>query len=113
MHEPGVAVLVRRPGVRGIEHGRIRRFALNPVRANPTKGSAKTKRKSAGWNSAYLREIRGLVLADVGPDAVPDALQQLFGRIGDPHGMAMDGNTCDAGPTRPAPTTATIIGGII
>ena len=35
----------------------IRRFALNLVRANPHKGSVKTKRNSAGWDSAYLREI--------------------------------------------------------
>lgn len=34
----------------------VRRFALNLVRANPQKGSVKTKRKSAGWSSAYLLE---------------------------------------------------------
>ena len=37
----------------------VRRFALNLVRANPQKGSVKTKRKSAGWSPAYLREILG------------------------------------------------------
>lgn len=35
----------------------IRRFALNLVRANKSKGSVKTKRKSAGWNTAFLLEI--------------------------------------------------------
>lgn len=38
----------------------VRRFALNLVRINPRKGSVKTKRKSAGWNPAVMREILGL-----------------------------------------------------
>ena len=38
----------------------IRRFALNLVRINPQKGTVKTKRKSAGWDPAFLREILGL-----------------------------------------------------
>lgn len=38
----------------------VRRFALNLVRINPRKGSVKTKRKSAGWNEAFMREILGL-----------------------------------------------------
>ncbi len=38
----------------------IRRFALNLVRANPQKGSVKTKRKTEGWSSAYMLEILGL-----------------------------------------------------
>ena len=35
----------------------IRRFALGLVRANKTKGSVKTRGKSAGWNSDFLLEI--------------------------------------------------------
>ena len=35
----------------------IRRFALNMVRANKTKGSVKTRRKSASWNPDFLLEI--------------------------------------------------------
>lgn len=35
----------------------VRRFALGLVRANTTKGSVKTKRKSASWDSTYLLEI--------------------------------------------------------
>ena len=35
----------------------IRRFALNLVRTNKSKGSVKTKRKSAGWNTRFLLEI--------------------------------------------------------
>jgi len=35
----------------------IRRFALGLVRANKTKGSVKTRRKSAGWNPDFLLEI--------------------------------------------------------
>lgn len=35
----------------------VRRFALGLVRANKTKGSVKTKRKSAGWSAGYLLEI--------------------------------------------------------
>ena len=35
----------------------IRRFALSLVRANKTKGSVKTRRKSAGWNPRFLLEI--------------------------------------------------------
>jgi len=35
----------------------VRRFALGLVRANKTKGSVKTKRKSAGWNPSYLLEL--------------------------------------------------------
>ena len=35
----------------------IRRFALNLVRANTSKGSVKTKRKSAGWDTRFLLEI--------------------------------------------------------
>jgi predicted transposase YbfD/YdcC len=35
----------------------VRRFALNLVRANPSKGSVKTKRKSAGWSPDFLLEI--------------------------------------------------------
>lgn len=38
----------------------IRRFALNLVRADPQKGSVKTKRKSAGWNPAYMLQVLGL-----------------------------------------------------
>ena len=38
----------------------VRRFALNLVRADPRKASIKTKRKSAGWDPAYLRLILGL-----------------------------------------------------
>lgn len=38
----------------------IRRFALNLVRANPHKGSVKTKRKTAGWSPPYMLEILGL-----------------------------------------------------
>jgi hypothetical protein len=35
----------------------VRRFALGLVRADKRKGSVKTKRKSAGWNPDYLREL--------------------------------------------------------
>ena len=35
----------------------IRRFALGLVRAEKSKGSVKTKRKSASWNPAYLLKI--------------------------------------------------------
>jgi len=35
----------------------VRRFALNLVRANKTKGSVKTRRKRAGWNPEFLLEI--------------------------------------------------------
>ena len=35
----------------------IRRFALNMMRANKTKGSVKTRRKSASWNPDFLLEI--------------------------------------------------------
>src|SRR3984885_7961827 len=35
----------------------IRRFALGLVRANKTKGSVKTRRKSASWNTQFLLEI--------------------------------------------------------
>ena len=35
----------------------LRRFALGLVRANQTKGSVKTRRKSAGWNPGFLLEI--------------------------------------------------------
>jgi predicted transposase YbfD/YdcC len=35
----------------------VRRFALNLVRANKTKGSIKTRRKRAGWSPEFLMEI--------------------------------------------------------
>jgi predicted transposase YbfD/YdcC len=35
----------------------VRRFALGLVRANKTKGSVKTRRKSAGWNPNFLLQI--------------------------------------------------------
>jgi predicted transposase YbfD/YdcC len=35
----------------------VRRFALNLVRANKTKGSVKLRRKTAGWDPAFLLEI--------------------------------------------------------
>ena len=35
----------------------IRRFALNLVRANKSKGSVKSRRKAAGWSDAFLLEI--------------------------------------------------------
>lgn len=35
----------------------VRRFALNLVRANKSKGSVKTKRKSASWNTDFLMEV--------------------------------------------------------
>jgi predicted transposase YbfD/YdcC len=35
----------------------VRRFALGLVRANKTKGSVKTRRKKAGWNSDFLLHI--------------------------------------------------------
>jgi predicted transposase YbfD/YdcC len=35
----------------------VRRFALNLVRANKTKGSVKLRRKSAGWDPSFLLEI--------------------------------------------------------
>jgi len=38
----------------------LRRFALNLVRANKTKGSIKTRRKCAGWDPDFLLEILSL-----------------------------------------------------
>lgn len=35
----------------------VRRFALNLIRRHPSKGSIKIKRKRAGWNPAFLREV--------------------------------------------------------
>jgi hypothetical protein len=35
----------------------VRRFALGLIRANKCKGSVKTRRKSAGWNTDYLVEV--------------------------------------------------------
>jgi predicted transposase YbfD/YdcC len=35
----------------------VRRFALGLVRANKTKGTVKTRRKSAGWNPDYLLQL--------------------------------------------------------
>jgi predicted transposase YbfD/YdcC len=35
----------------------VRRFALGLVRANKSKGSVKTRRKSAGWNTDFLLQI--------------------------------------------------------
>jgi hypothetical protein len=35
----------------------IRRFALGLVPANKSKGSVKTRRNSAGWNTDFLLEI--------------------------------------------------------
>jgi predicted transposase YbfD/YdcC len=35
----------------------VRRFALGLVRANKTKGSVKTRRKMAGWNTPFLLEV--------------------------------------------------------
>jgi predicted transposase YbfD/YdcC len=35
----------------------VRRFALGLIRANKAKGSVKTKRKSAGWNTSFLLKI--------------------------------------------------------
>jgi len=35
----------------------VRRFALGLVRANTTKGSVKTRRKTAGWSPAFLLQI--------------------------------------------------------
>ena len=35
----------------------IRRFVLGLVRANKSKGSVKTRRKSAGWNPGFLLQI--------------------------------------------------------
>ena len=38
----------------------LRRFALNLVRANKTKGSVKTRRKRATWDPAFLLQILSL-----------------------------------------------------
>jgi site-specific DNA-cytosine methylase len=35
----------------------VRRFSLNLIRANNAKGSIKTKRKVAGWDTGFLLEI--------------------------------------------------------
>ena len=35
----------------------VRRFALNPVRAEDSKKSVKTRRKSASWNTDFLLKI--------------------------------------------------------
>ncbi len=35
----------------------VRRFSLGLIRANKSKGSVKTKRKTAGWDPAFLLEI--------------------------------------------------------
>ena len=34
-----------------------RRFALGLVRANPVKGSVKTRRKTASWNPDFLLQV--------------------------------------------------------
>ena len=44
-------------GVRAKNMAIVRRFALGLVRANKTKRSVKTRRKSAGWNPNYLLEL--------------------------------------------------------
>src|SRR5260370_33069867 len=41
----------------------VRRFALGLVRANKAKGSVKTRRKTAGWSPAFLRESIQIKLA--------------------------------------------------
>lgn len=41
----------------------VRRFALNLVRRHPAKGSIKIKRKRAGWNPAFLRDVLNTVNA--------------------------------------------------
>ena len=38
----------------------VRRFALGLVRANNTKGSVKTRRKTAGWSPEFLLQIQQL-----------------------------------------------------
>jgi hypothetical protein len=35
----------------------VRRFALGLIRADKSKGSVKTKRKTAGWDPCFLLEI--------------------------------------------------------
>jgi len=35
----------------------VRRFSLDLMRANKSKGSVKTKRKAASWNTDHLLEI--------------------------------------------------------
>jgi hypothetical protein len=35
----------------------VRRFALSLVRANKSKGSVKTRRKSASWDPSFLLKI--------------------------------------------------------
>ena len=35
----------------------VRRFALGLIRVNKSKGSVKTKRKTAGWDPAFLLQI--------------------------------------------------------
>ena len=35
----------------------VRRFALGLVRANPAKGSVKTRRKTASWNPEFLLQV--------------------------------------------------------
>jgi hypothetical protein len=35
----------------------VRRFALGLVRANKSKGSVKTRRKKAGWNTDFLLQV--------------------------------------------------------
>jgi predicted transposase YbfD/YdcC len=46
-----------RPGHGAKNMAIVRRFALNLVRADTTKGSVKLKRKSAGWDPNYLLTI--------------------------------------------------------
>jgi hypothetical protein len=41
----------------------VRRFALGLVRANKSKRSVKTKRKSAGWDPGYLLELLQLKIS--------------------------------------------------
>jgi len=36
---------------------RLRRFALNLIRANPDKGSARGKRKRAAWDDSFLLRL--------------------------------------------------------
>ena len=45
------------PGAQPVEKLGERTGALGLVRANKTKGSVKTRRKSASWNTQFLLEI--------------------------------------------------------
>ena len=48
---------------------RLRRFALNPIRANPDKGSTRGKIKRAAWNDTFLLDLLHKTLGQSSDDS--------------------------------------------